>query len=406
MELGESPQSNNSDWTEINAVNILTAHSAKGLEFPVVFLVNLVSLRFPSTHKREQIPIPEDLIKEVLPVGDYHIQEERRLFYVGMTRAKEKLFFTAANYYGEGKREKKLSPFIFEALGNEEKGNEDSLVVSENQLSFLDFKKLEGKLKKRKKRIPKRIDYLSFSQINAFNICPLHYKLKYVLNIPTQVSPAQSFGTSIHETLDNFYKKHMSGERVTITTLLKMFETEWINDGYSSKTHERKMFKKGKKILTSFYKKEFDRKKKPLGLETKFRIPLKPTNKKTKPLTIGGMIDRIDRVGKGIEIVDYKTGNRVPSQRDVDKDTQLTIYALAATRIKEKPFGVSPNNIKLSLFFIDSGEKITTTRTKEQLVEIEKEMFKLRKEIETSQFLCSGHYFCNKCEYKMMCNSS
>ena len=50
-----------------------------------------------------------ELIKEVLPVGDYHLQEERRLFYVGMTRAKEQLFFTAADYYGEGKREKKLS---------------------------------------------------------------------------------------------------------------------------------------------------------------------------------------------------------------------------------------------------------------------------------------------------------
>ena len=72
-ELGESPLAADSDWTEINAVNILTAHSAKGLEFPVVFLVNLVAQRFPTIERHEQIPIPESLIKEILPVGDYHI---------------------------------------------------------------------------------------------------------------------------------------------------------------------------------------------------------------------------------------------------------------------------------------------------------------------------------------------
>src|SRR5258708_11194810 len=116
-ELGESPLAADTDWNEVNAVNILTVHSAKGLEFPVVFLVNLVSQRFPTTERREQIPIPEELIKELLPTGDYHLEEERRLFYLGMTRPKDKLYLTAANYYGEGKREKKISPFISEALG-------------------------------------------------------------------------------------------------------------------------------------------------------------------------------------------------------------------------------------------------------------------------------------------------
>ncbi|KKU10706.1 MAG: hypothetical protein UX13_C0005G0019, partial [Candidatus Woesebacteria bacterium GW2011_GWB1_45_5] len=55
MELGESPLAADTDWTDIDAVNILTAHSAKGLEFPVVFLVNLVAQRFPTIERREQI---------------------------------------------------------------------------------------------------------------------------------------------------------------------------------------------------------------------------------------------------------------------------------------------------------------------------------------------------------------
>ena len=91
MEMGESPLASEIDWSENNAVNILTVHSAKGLEFSVVFLVNLVDRRFPSMKRKEAIPVPQPLIKEILPQGDFHEQEERRLFYVAMTRAKYRL---------------------------------------------------------------------------------------------------------------------------------------------------------------------------------------------------------------------------------------------------------------------------------------------------------------------------
>ena len=119
MELGESPLAADVDWTQNNAVSILTVHSSKGLEFPVVFVINLVAQRFPSRDRKEQIPVPDDLIKEVLPTGNESLQEERRLFYVAMTRARDKLFLTASRIYGDGKRDRKISPFVAEALGEE-----------------------------------------------------------------------------------------------------------------------------------------------------------------------------------------------------------------------------------------------------------------------------------------------
>ena len=111
---GENPATAQID-PDLDAVNILTVHSAKGLEFKAVFLVNLVSDRFPVRDRSEPIPLPDKLIKETLPLGDFHLQEERRLFYVGITRAKEYLYLTYARDYG-GKRTRKVSPFVLETL--------------------------------------------------------------------------------------------------------------------------------------------------------------------------------------------------------------------------------------------------------------------------------------------------
>ncbi len=394
MELGESPLATDSDWTDINAVNILTAHSAKGLEFPVVFLVNLVSQRFPSMERREQIPIPDSLIKEVLPVGDFHLEEERRLFYVGMTRAKEKLILTAADYYGEAKREKKLSPFIFEALGDKAISSEKSVKV--DQLSFLDYKVKEKAEEKMEKP---HIDYLSYSQIETFQTCPMHYKLRYIYKVPTPPSASQSFGISMHATLKEFFEEVGRRRKPSDKLLYDLLEKNWISDGYKSKIHEKEFFNKGKIYLSGFLKQGFNPKITPIALEQPFIVPI------GNNLKIGGRVDRIDNIGSGeIEIIDYKTGATIPTQKDVDKNLQLSFYALAATKIPTEPFGRTPDKVKLSLYFLDTQEKISTTRTVKQLEEAVKEIFKVKEEIEKSDFKCSGHMFCQMgCEYSLFC---
>ncbi len=400
MELGESPLATNEDWTEINAVNILTVHSAKGLEFPVVFLVNLVAQRFPSMERREQIPIPEKLVKEILPVGDFHLEEERRLFYVGMTRAKERLILTAADYYGEGKREKKLSPFIFEALGDKVVSSEKK-IAKVDQLSFLDFKSGKERVGSSLKKEPLHIDYLSYSQIETFQTCPMHYKLKYVYKVPTPPSASQSFGTAMHATLKEFFEEIQSGKKVNDKLIFELLEKNWIKEGYSSKKHETEFFNKGKLYLSGFIETGFDPKNLPIALEQPFVIPL------GKDLKIGGKVDRVDTFSDGsIEIIDYKTGATIPSQREVDKNLQLSFYALAATKIQEPPFGKTPDKIKLSLYYLDSQEKISTVRTAKQLEDAVKEIYKVRDEIEKSDFKCSSHMFCQMgCEFTLFCKS-
>ena len=405
LELGESPLATNSDWSEENAVNILTVHSAKGLEFPVVFLVNLVSQRFPSMNRSEQIPIPNDLIKEILPQGDFHIQEERRLFYVAMTRAKERLYLTAADFYGEAKNAKKISPFVFETIGDREQQKSESLKTK--SFSYVNKKDLVKKMKDKSK--PKlQIDYLSYSQIETFKICPLHFKLRYLYKIPTPPSASGSFGTSIHETLKDFYTElknnptSLKASRDELEKLLiKFFKSNWVRGGFENKKHERQFFDKGKLYLSGFLKEGYNKKVKTALLEEKFVLPI------GKNLKIGGIVDRVDIIPGGrLEIIDYKTSANIPTQREVDKNLQLSIYALAASQIPTKPFGVDTKKIKLSLYYLDNQETLSTTRTEKQLNEAKKEILEIRDKIEESDFRCSNHYFCqNSCEFSMFCIS-
>src|SRR5438128_1443983 len=115
IDAGEDPAVAEAD-VETPAVRVLTVHKAKGLEFPVVFLVTLAQDKFPLRRRKDALELPVELIKETLPPSvDFHQQEERRLFYVGMTRAERELYLTSARDYG-GARARKVSQFVLEAL--------------------------------------------------------------------------------------------------------------------------------------------------------------------------------------------------------------------------------------------------------------------------------------------------
>lgn len=397
MQMGESPLAADYDWTENNAVNILTVHSSKGLEFPVVFLVNLVAQRFPTRERKETIPIPDKFIKEILPTGDFHTEEERRLFYVGMTRAKDKLILTAANYYGEGKRERKISSFVYEALG-EKVVEEITAKKKIGQLALLDLNNFNI-APSQPPKIIQPITYLSYSQIQTFELCPLHYKLKYILKIPTAQSSAQSFGTTIHATLRDMYQHHIRGDEVKLNHLYNMLEKNWVNEGYQSKDHQTKAIERAREIVASYLEKHYKKNEQPIAMELPFQFYL-------KGIKIGGRMDRVDHIeNNSIEIIDYKTGYNVPTAKDVENDLQLTLYALAATEVKDKVLNKPPENVRLSLFYLETGQKITTTRTMEQLEEAKIIIAQKAELITKSDFACSKHAFCSTCEYKMLCST-
>jgi len=116
-------------------------------------------------------------------------------------------------------------------------------------------------------------------------------------------------------------------------------------------------------------------------------------------------IREIDSYKDTIEIIDYKTGANSISQRQAQKDLQLSIYALAATSIPEFPFNRAPEKVKLSLYYFDTPSVITTTRTRKELSQARKTIEDFKKQIEESDFKCSGNILCKSCEYKLLCKS-
>ncbi|HYK08624.1 MAG TPA: ATP-dependent DNA helicase [Candidatus Eisenbacteria bacterium] len=394
LQMGDNVKSTESSGQE-NAVNVATIHGVKGLEFRAVFLVNLVSQRFPSTERSDKLPIPEQLTKEHLSEDvDFHLQEERRLFYVGMTRAKERLFFTAALFYGEGKRPKKLSPFVTEALPDHTTHfpeNTQQLV----QDALFEYKNIrEEKVKK----TPLKITSITYSNIQMFDICPLHYKAKVIFNIPTRKTSYQNFGISLHKTLYEFYKKVIEKEKVSLTTLHDILDNQWITEGFENRNDEKEQHAYAKNILKDFYTTQFNPNSIPLKLEYPFSFKLKTG------VVVSGTIDRIDKTENGIEIIDYKTGRKSSAKKM--HEMQLAIYALASTRVKDALLHQDPENITLTLYFLEDNTKASMVFTKKDLEDLENTLIDKVTEIEKSNFACSKSPLCSACEYVMLCEST
>ncbi|MFA6391006.1 MAG: ATP-dependent DNA helicase [Patescibacteria group bacterium] len=401
IEMGESPILAKTDTSSLNAVNILTVHSAKGLEFPVVFLVNLTEERFPTRHKKETIGIPDALIKEILPAGDYHIQEERRLFYVGLTRAEDQLFLSSSKFYGEGKRQRKISRFVMETLGDEIVDKQTSIKKDEkSQLTIFDFKQAkqleQGSVMTDPYRLPFTNNF-SFSQLNSYKTCPLQYKYQYVLKIPTTSTAAESFGISIHQTLQKFYGEFMKNKKINEKDLLSIYKRNWIPIGYSTFDHQNRMKKEGEKILSSYFAKFHSNNLKVLALEKLFKIKI------SKDIFLTGKIDRVDKLNKNeIEIIDYKTGKK-PVEREIMKSLQLSIYSLAAQ--DKNLFNKKLQDINLTFYYLQTPEKITLKKNQEELNDAKEEIINTAEEIRRNVFPANPGKHCDFCSFKIICEA-
>jgi DNA helicase-2/ATP-dependent DNA helicase PcrA len=248
---GDDPATADID-PDADAVAVMTVHKAKGLEFPVVYLPGLVSGRFPATARREPLSLPVELVDETLPEGDYQLQEERRLFYVGMTRARDELILSHAADYG-GARARRVSPFVLEAL---------DLPVAAGAVGAgaktqrpLDRLASLERTEAAPAAVPRRDDEpltLSFYAIDDYLTCPLKYKFAHLLRVPLAPHHSIIYGAALHAAVSEFHKRHARGEVMTEDALYAAFLAAWASEGFLSREHEEARLASGRDALRRF----------------------------------------------------------------------------------------------------------------------------------------------------------
>ncbi|MFC1686646.1 ATP-dependent helicase [Patescibacteria group bacterium] len=390
VEIGEGEKEFEPDLNT-DAINVLTVHSAKGLEFENVFMANLVKDRFPSRNRKEQIELPDEMIKEILPEGDAHLQEERRLFYVGMTRAKTNLYLTTAENFQNTKRPKKPSRFVIEALGKDTMDETEKIKLPQLE-RIKRFKKKEPKQKI--KSVSKKALVLSHRQIDDYLTCPKKYWYVHTLRVPLLRNHAIVFGSVIHNTIQDFLRDKQKGHLMSSEELKKAYQNHWINEGYLTREHEDQRKKEGIEILEKFYQKEKATKETPLYIEKPFKFSVDGT-------LVRGRWDRVDETKEGIELSDYKTSqakDEKTAKRKVSDSRQLRLYALSYQNI----YNQIPKAV--SLIFLGSDNKGTKEVTKRDLEKSEEEIKKAAGGIKKQAFKAKPEYqACNYCPFKNIC---
>lgn len=410
IESGEEGRVDKDPHEGPETVKILTCHAAKGLEFRYVFVVNMVDRRFPTNERREPIELPDGLVKEILTEGDAHLEEERRLFYVACTRAEEGLFFTSADDYG-GARKKKLSRFLLElkelGYGDVMVGN-DSITVNSAKQSPEVTTRLSVVPTKEHTTSIVLPDKFSFTQLKAFEICPLQYKFAHILKIPVKGRATFSFGKTIHTTLQKFCEliktrnaheqKNLFGSMVqsveplpvSLQELNTLYDTSWIDDWFTDEAQKKEYYEKGKTLLRLFYGAACENPPRPRYIEQAFHL-------KIDGYTLKGVIDRVDEQSDGtLEIIDYKTG----ASKEIEKiDTeQLYIYQLAATEVFHEKPGL------LTYYYVEDGKKVSFLGNSEDLEKMKNRIRAQIEEMKTSSFPATpSKQICHSCDFKDIC---
>jgi len=375
-----------------DAVRFMTVHSAKGLEFPCVFLIGLVQNRFPSIRRREPIPFPDALMKEKLPDGDFYRQEERRLCYVAMTRAKEALFLS-----GIDKPRNRPSMFLKEVLTEEAVEAQDILYnrIFPSEDACLRIKDIMGRFRKLEDRagdyrLPKPRK-LSFTQLDLYSKCPLQYKFAYVYRIPKKKRSHLTFGSDMHSTLEDFFTLVQERKPVDEKVLFELFNKHWTHFGYESRMTEANYKKAGENSLKTFYRLHKDMlHKPPLYLE-------KQVDLRVGDFVLDVRIDRIDSISDNeVEIIDYKTGK--PKDDDFARESlQLSIYAMATKEVLK----LEPTRV--SFYYVNPNKKVTTTRSKEDFEKTKSQIITTGCNILDEKFDPNPGWVCKWCDYASIC---
>jgi len=366
-------------------------------------MVSLIGDRFPGRERKEKIPVPDKVLKDKVPKGDdysqeqkekIYLQEERRLFYVGMTRAKDLLYLTWARDYGL-KRLKKVSPFVLEAFDLPQMP--DDILQTSAIEEIKRYSKSPPQPKYIQEAKIKGVLTLSYLQVDDYLTCPLKYRYRHIMRIPVLPHHNLVFGRVLHNTIHVYLRKKIEGAKLSIKELLREYDKRWINEGFLSREHEETRKKAGAKALRLFYRREETSQHLPHFLEKSFKWQL-------NDVKFIGRWDRIDHTDNGDVIVDFKA-TAIKDQKEADKKArnslQMNLYALSFIKTQDTPL------LETQLHFLESDIVGHAQKKGKELEKAEEKIKEAEAGIRAQDYTAKPDWHnCNFCDFRTICPSS
>lgn len=292
-----------------NAVQVMTVHQAKGMEWPAVFIPALQRNRFPSTaagkgRTRWHI-LPKAAVSDAARY-DGAVEDERRLFYVALTRSKKFLYCTFAPTL-----DKKLyllpSLFLGELVRDPHVLTRALTVPSSPKL-----------IPKPLRETPNVV--LSFSELKYFFECPYQFKLRFVYGFNAPIHEALGFGKSLHDALAEIHKRATAGDLVSVDEAEALVDSH-LHTPFAYPALRTQLRTAAIAAVARYLKIHGPSLKQTLHSEQQVEIQITPG------ITVNGRIDLIKRLDTGdVAIVDFKSSER--AQPEELTSAQLHTYAM------------------------------------------------------------------------------
>lgn len=312
-----------------NAVFVSTIHKAKGLEFPVVFVVDVQSGRFPGNRRNYNGWLPQNIMQNAINRGAYQNNREGdiRLFYTAITRAERYLYITGSRLLPGGVRTNTRSIFEQELIHKNITDDENLLPDGLNKAVQIP-------------RVDEHIMPTSFSEIRYYLNCPKNYQFRKIFGFNPIVPDLYGYGLTIHTAIGKLHQEYTDqaptadeAERVTRNTF-HLKHVPPANDPDKNPGPYERGLEKAVEVVTKYtkdYQEEFTMDRQ---VEQRFEIPASQT-------IISGAIDlliRQDTEGNilNAKVIDFKSINE-PEDEDqldwIDLSLQVQLYAKAAHEV-------------------------------------------------------------------------
>ncbi len=393
-----------------DAVRLMTVHGAKGLEFSHVFVLRVNKNKFPQPERPHVFEFPAALMKEGAPEEQFHNQEERRLFYVALTRAEDRLTITALS-----EKKGNVPPFVEDILMEPRVSRRDVLQLAPKPAANAANGALPASASpatgslfappaERPKIFSRIAEWaetflpappepleLNPSAVDSYRRCPQKYLFAYLWSLQEGAKATLTFGRVMHSTIRRVMAEFKKGNRLPFEEVQRLFETEWSTAGFEDDYQEGEYKKDGLEQLRALHATVLQETPEILELEKTFALPVENN------VVLKGRIDQINSLGRGdVEIVDYKTG-KAKKETEARRDLQLSIYAIAAKEIFEL------NPARLVFHYLQDNSCQETTRSAKQLEEAQEIVQEVAADIRARSFPAKEGFICRSCAYRPIC---